>query len=165
VHGTRELPLRELLQAHGIAVHDDPAQLAQRLGLRVAETGGAIQVKAVLRGGAAENAPAWPAATNGWAWKSAGEGWRLAKLDDLPLYAGQHKSVTALVARDRRLLRLPLTLPRRVTTWRLACVMPRRLRTVAGRTGLIASVLLVLAAHCTVLDWLAHASYRRRPCC
>ena len=42
-----------------------------------------------------------------------------AKLDDLTLYAGQHKKVVALVARDRRLLRLELTLPAGVTTWRL----------------------------------------------
>ena len=37
----------------------------------------------------------------------------------LPLYAGGHKKVTALVARDRRWLRLELNLPAAVTTWRL----------------------------------------------
>ncbi len=119
VHGTRDLPLRELLQAHGVAVHDDPSQPAQRLGLRVAETGGAIQVKAVLRGGAAESA----GFTSGDEWlgvEVAGDGWRMAKLDDLSLYAGAHKTVTALVARDRRLLRLTLALPAASTTWRLA---------------------------------------------
>ncbi|MCA0213058.1 MAG: peptidase M61 [Proteobacteria bacterium] len=119
VHGVRELPLRELLQAFGVSVHDDPPQQAQRLGLRVAESGGAIQVKAVLRGGAAERAGF--ASSDEWLGvEVAGDGWRLAKLDDLPFYAGQHKTVTALVARDRRLLRLPLTLPADVTTWRLA---------------------------------------------
>jgi len=41
----------------------------------------------------------------------AGNGWRLKKLDDLPLYAGRARELTALVARDARLLRLPLTLP------------------------------------------------------
>jgi hypothetical protein len=51
-------------------------------------------------------------------------GWRLAKLDDLLLYAGNSKTVTALVARDKRLLRLRLGLPAvgsaAATTWRLA---------------------------------------------
>jgi predicted metalloprotease with PDZ domain len=128
VHGVRELPLRELLQAFGITVHDDPPQQAQRLGLRVAETGGAVKVKAVLRGGAAERA----GFASGDEWlglEVAGDGWRLAKLDDLPFYAGQHKAVTALVSRDRRLLRLPLTLPADVTTWRLAVRDATQLRT------------------------------------
>ena len=49
----------------------------------------------------------------------AGTGWRMTKLDDLLLYAGNHRKVTALVARDRRLLRLELNLPAAVTTWRL----------------------------------------------
>ena len=46
-------------------------------------------------------------------------GWRLSRLDDLPLYAGQARRVMALVARDKRLLRLPLDLPTGATTWRL----------------------------------------------
>jgi hypothetical protein len=50
----------------------------------------------------------------------AGQAWRMTRLDDLPLYAGAHKKVTAIVARDRRLLRLELNLPPAVTTWRLA---------------------------------------------
>ena len=49
-----------------------------------------------------------------------GEAWRLHKLDDLALYAGPRRQLTALVARDKRLLRLPLTLPERATTWRLS---------------------------------------------
>jgi len=56
VHSTDELPLSDLLRAHGVAALDDPAQRAQELGLRVAETGGSVQVKVVLRGGAAEQA-------------------------------------------------------------------------------------------------------------
>ncbi|HQQ71231.1 MAG TPA: peptidase M61, partial [Alicycliphilus sp.] len=55
VHGTEDLPLAELLAAHGITVQAEPAQTAQRLGLRVTENGG-VQVKTVLRGGAAEAA-------------------------------------------------------------------------------------------------------------
>ena len=126
VHGTGELPLQDLLQAHGVAVHHDPAQLAQRLGLRVTEANGSVQVKVVLRGGAAEAAGL--AAGDEWlgielpAAKSPknAAGWRLTKLDDLLLYAGSATQLTALVARDRRLLRLPLALPAASTTWRLA---------------------------------------------
>ena len=125
VHGTDELPLAELLRAHGVAVLDDPAQRAQELGLRVAESGGSVQVKVVLRGGAAEKAGF--AANDEWlgielaATRSQpAQAWRLAKLDDLALYLGPQKKMTALVARDRRLLRLPLQLPSGVSTWRLA---------------------------------------------
>ncbi|MEK9953296.1 MAG: peptidase M61, partial [Curvibacter sp.] len=123
VHSTAELPLRELLLLHGVAIHEDPAQLAQRLGLRVSDSGGVIQVKTVLRSGAAEQAGL--AAGDEWLGVEIGSGrqhsaWRLAKLDDLLLYAGAEERVQALVARDRRLLRLPLKLPRQTTTWRLA---------------------------------------------
>jgi predicted metalloprotease with PDZ domain len=117
VHGTRELPLEELLRPHGVVVLEDPAQLQQRLGLRVTETSG-IQIKTVLQGGAAEQAGL--AANDEWLGVEVGAtGWRMVKLDDLLLYAGNHKKVTALVARDRRLLRLELNLPAAVTTWRL----------------------------------------------
>jgi predicted metalloprotease with PDZ domain len=117
VHGTRELPLKELLHAMGVAVLEEPAQLQQRLGLRVTETSG-VQIKTVLRGGAAEQAGF--AANDEWVGVEAGAaGWRMSKMDDLLLYAGSHKKVTALVARDRRLLRLELNLPAAVTTWRL----------------------------------------------
>jgi predicted metalloprotease with PDZ domain len=117
VHGTRELPVAELLQAHGVTVLEEPAPLAQRLGLRVSE-GAPLQVKAVLRGSAAEQAGF--AANDEWLGiEVAGAGWRLAKLDDVPLYAGAHRKLTALVARDRRLLRLELNLPAAGSTWRL----------------------------------------------
>ena len=122
VHSTAELPLRELLERHGVAVQDEPAQLAQRLGLRVGETG-ALQVKTVLRGGAAEQAGF--AAGDEWLAVEVGRGktassWRLHKLDDLLLYASGQTRVRALVARDKRLLQLNLSLPRAGTTWRLA---------------------------------------------
>ncbi|MCJ0762049.1 M61 family metallopeptidase [Variovorax terrae] len=118
VHGTRELPLQALLQRHGVAVLVEPAQPAQRLGLRVTENGG-IQVKTVLRGGAAERAGL--AAGDEWLGvEVAGQGWRLGKLDELALYAGTARKVTALVARDKRLLRLDLALPAAAGTWRLA---------------------------------------------
>jgi predicted metalloprotease with PDZ domain len=124
VHSTAELPLSELLRAHGVAALDDPAQRAQELGLRVAETGGSVQVKVVLRGGAAEAAGF--SANDEWIGVElpapkgrSAQGWRLTKLDDLALYLGPEKKAVALVARDRRLLRLPLHLPAGVTTWRL----------------------------------------------
>jgi len=118
VHGKTELPLKELLEQHGLAVFEEPAQLAQRLGLRVTESQGVV-VKTVLRGGAAERAGFAP----GDEWlgiEAAKTGWRMSKLDDLLLYAGHKNKLQALVARDKRLLRLPLTLPTAVTTWRLA---------------------------------------------
>jgi len=138
VHSTDELPLSDLLRAHGVAALDDPAQRAQELGLRVAETGGSVQVKVVLRGGAAEEAgfsanDEWigielPAAKG-----RPAQGWRLARLDDLALYLGPLKKATALVARDRRLMRLPLTLPAGVTTWRLFAQDPAKLAKWLGR--------------------------------
>ena len=123
VHGRGELPLRELLRQHGVAVLEEPAHLAQRLGLRVTEAPG-VQIKTVLRGGAAEQAGF--AAGDEWlgleepAGAPATAGWRMNRLDDLLLYAGTAEKVIALVARDKRLLRLALTLPQAQTTWRLA---------------------------------------------
>jgi len=124
VHSTDELPLAPLLRAHGVAALEDPSQPAQALGLRVADSGGSLQVKVVLRGGAAEKAGF--AAGDEWigielpaAGRRPGQGWRIAKLDDLALYLGDAKRCTALVARDRRLLKLPLAMPSGNTTWRL----------------------------------------------
>ena len=129
VHGKDELPLQNLLEQHGVSVLEDPAQLAQRLGLRVSESAG-ITVKAVLRGGAAERAgfvagDEWlgmeitpPAGAKAKAAPNAG--WRLNRLEDLLLYAGQATQFQALVARDKRLLRLRLSLPPQVSTWRLS---------------------------------------------
>ena len=108
VHSTAELPLEELLGAHGISVKREDPPIAQRLGLRVSETD-AVQIKTVLRGALAEQAGM--AAGDEWIGiEVQGQGWRIAKLDDIALYAGTEKAVTALVARDRRLLRLPLAL-------------------------------------------------------
>ena len=109
VHGTQELPLAELLAAHGVRLQSEPPQPAQRLGLRVQENH-SVQIKTVLRGGLAEQAglmagDEWLAIE-----LASGAAWRLAKLDDLALYAGQASRVTALVARDQQLLRLPLAL-------------------------------------------------------
>ena len=125
VHGTGELPLEKLLLTHGVGVIEEPAQLAQRLGLRVTESQG-VHIKMVLRGSAAERAgfsagDEWlgveiPASKKSTADASA---WRLSSLDDLLVYVGSSKKVTALVSRDKRLLQLNLTLPDSQTTWRL----------------------------------------------
>ena len=121
VHGTLDLPLQALLQGRGVAVLEEPAQIAQRLGVRVTE-GNALLIKTVLRGGAAEHAGF--AAGDEWLGLTVGTGkaashWRLNKLDDLLLYTGTETQVGVLVARDKRLLTLSLVLPESVTTWRL----------------------------------------------
>ena len=126
MHGTRELPLKPLLEGAGVTVLEEPAALAQRLGLRVSE-GSNIVVKTVLRGGAAEQAGF--AAGDEWLGLTVGSGkgasrWRLGKLDELALYVGAANKVSALVSRDKRLLRLPVVLPAKAWTWRLAC--PKR---------------------------------------
>lgn len=124
VHGRDELPLKSLLVQHGVGVLDEPAQLAHRLGLRVTESQG-VQIKTVLRGGAAERAGFAPG--DEWLgvepWSRSGAapagGWRMGRLDDLNLYAGSARKVTALVARDQRLIRLELDIPPAMNTWRL----------------------------------------------
>ena len=127
VHGTRDLPLDKLLASHGVAVHHDPAQLAQRLGLRVAEDH-SVQIKTVLNGSAAHQAGL--ASGDEWlgvevaakAPQKTVSAWRIKKLDDLLLVAGAAKKITALISRDRQLLRLPLAVPDAKVnrTWRLA---------------------------------------------
>ena len=131
MHGKGELPLESLLKQHGVSVLEDPAQLAHRLGVRVSETNG-LHIKRVLRDGALEKAgfaagdewlgmePVSPSKRAESASKSGqAGGWRMTRLDDVLLYAGHAKKLIALVARDKRLLRLELTLPPPLTTWRL----------------------------------------------
>jgi len=120
VHSTRELPLEKLLTAHGVTIHHDPAQLAQALGLRVVEERGVV-IKQVLNGSPAHAAGLAPA--DEWLGVEINNSlWRLQKLDDVLLYAGWGKKVTALISRDRQILRLSLTLPKvkEHTTWRLS---------------------------------------------
>ena len=118
-----------LLAAHGVTLKPDTAQLAQRLGLRVSENG-AVLVKSVLRGGLAEQAGM--AAGDEWIGVEVlGQGWRIGKLDDLALYAGTEKAITALVARDQRLLRLPLALALPSPTGRTRSAEPPEADTVS----------------------------------
>lgn len=138
VHGTGELPVLPLLAAHGVRVTHSPPSMAQLLGLRVNEAGGTIRITHVLGGGPAQ--AAGMAAGDEWLGlhleptqgqnstqnntqnnaQSAGAapGWRLRSLDDLPALLGQPlgtqgqpQACVAWVARDQRLLQLPLAWP------------------------------------------------------
>ncbi len=109
VHGVDELPLRDVLDAAGVAWRDEGRQtVAQRLGLRVRESAlTGISVTHVLSGGAAHagglNARDEVIACNGW---------RLRRLDDAPalLKAGE-TGLRLLVSRDQRLVELAVKLP------------------------------------------------------
>ena len=114
VHSTAELPVAALLQRHGVQIHQEPDQVAQQLGLRVKENGG-LFIHQVLRGGAAEKAGF--ASGDEWiAVQPVGTGvqgaWRLQSLDDLTLYAGNAKKVSAIISRDKGLQQLTLTMPK-----------------------------------------------------
>jgi len=78
-----------------------------------------VVVKTVLGGGATETAGL--SAVGEWRRvevdaRRQGGSWRLNKLDDLALLLGPERRATALVSRDKRLLRPPLRLPQKVTT-------------------------------------------------
>lgn len=117
VHSTADLPVRPLLEAHGIRVQASPAPLAQQLGLRVSETASGLSLQSVLRGGLAEQAGM--AAGDEWLAVAFGstdgsqppETWRIHKLDDVPPLLGTRSQLTAWISRDRRVLALPLTWP------------------------------------------------------
>jgi predicted metalloprotease with PDZ domain len=87
------------------------------LGLRVAEAGG-VNIKVVLSGGAAEKAGF--AAGDEWLGINVGsasnaQSWRIHKFDDLAQYITEHATktqiITAIVARDKRLIDLTLKWP------------------------------------------------------
>ena len=124
VHGTTDLPVVALLEAHGAKAKEEKAPLAQQLGLRVTEKDG-IALKTVLRGGAAE--AAGMAAGDEWLGVEfapakrgqAAEAWRVHKLDDVAGLRGRREQLTALIARDKRLQRCKLTWPTESHTVRL----------------------------------------------
>jgi predicted metalloprotease with PDZ domain len=112
VHGTDDLPLADLLRRAGVEWRVQPATLAQRWGLRVAESAlTGVKVTHVLRGGAAERAGL--AAGDE---VIAADGWRLRRLDDVQALVARSDAsskratapVTLLVSRDQRMLSLPL---------------------------------------------------------
>ncbi|WP_342129262.1 M61 family metallopeptidase [Hydrogenophaga sp. OTU3427] len=126
VHGTAELPLPDKLRAMGLLATDEPAAIAQRLGLRVSEGTGGIAIKTVLHGSVA--AAAGLAAGDDWlgieldpvAPDGSPEAWRVNKLDDVVFYLGPRRQLTALLARDKRLLRCPLTWPAPASSLKIA---------------------------------------------
>jgi len=123
VHSTTELPLQTLLTAHGVDYQEEAAVLAVQMGLRVTETDG-IHIKTVLRGGAAEVAgfaagDEWLGVLPSEAKGATASGWRVNKLDELPLHLGPAKQFLALVARDQRLMTLPVSLPKTLTQVKL----------------------------------------------
>ena len=129
VHSTQDLPLRELLSSQGIDIKSEAGSLAQRLGLRVNENSGHVHVKSVLRHSAAEAAGL--AAGDEWLGldvgnKGQGGSWRLNKLEELSALLGQERQFIALVARDKRLLRLPMKMPEESSTWKLATAEGRQ---------------------------------------
>lgn len=112
VHGTQDLPLAELLARHGVKAQAEPAQLAQKLGLRVQENH-SIQIKTVLRGGLAERAgmmagDEWLAVELPPTGPGPAQRWRVSRLDDVALYAADSAAITAWLARDKQLLALEL---------------------------------------------------------
>ncbi len=132
VHSTAELPLAKLLEAQGIRIHAEPGNFAQHMGLRHADANGSVQVKAVLRGSAAEQAGL--AAGDEWLGLEVGargqlgktvQSWRVNKLADVPELLGKERKAVALVSRDKQLLRLPLVVPQQSTVWRLEVVSGR----------------------------------------
>lgn len=105
VHGTGDLPLKELLERFGIAWQAQPATLAQRLGLKVSESAlTGVKVSHVLRGGIAEAAGLSPGDE-----LLALDGWRLRRLDDAQRLLNVSPVSTLLVCRDQRVLQLPLS--------------------------------------------------------
>jgi predicted metalloprotease with PDZ domain len=111
VHGTADLPLPRLFEQFGVQVRSDKPTLAQKLGLRVNESGAgaaaSLSLKQVLAGSAAL-AGGMCAGDE----VLACNGWRIRRLDDAALtLASGDLSLNFLVARDQRLLNLPVQLP------------------------------------------------------
>jgi len=129
VHSTDELPLASLLESQGIRIHAEPGDFAQHLGLRHLDANGSVQIKAVLRGSAAEQA----GFATGDEWlglevsaRGQWSHWRVSKLSDVPELLGKERKALALVSRDKCLLRLPLTVPQQSTVWRLEMAKDRQ---------------------------------------
>ncbi len=108
VHGTMDLPLRELLDPVGVSWREDAASLAPRLGLKTSESAlTGIQVKQVFSASAALAAGLSPGdEILGCA------GWRIRRLDDaLALITAGEKQFDLLVSRDQRLMTVTVALP------------------------------------------------------
>jgi predicted metalloprotease with PDZ domain len=103
VHGTDELPLSALLDAAGVALTAEKAGYAAALGLRLAESANAVQVKQVQSASVAMRAGV-----------AAGDellavdGWRIRRLDEAQQWLEPGRDFELLLARDQRLLRVTL---------------------------------------------------------
>jgi len=126
VHSTKELPVTQLLEHQGVEVREEPAQWAQRLGLRLSEGAAPLMVKQVLKGGPAHAAGLCPG--DEWigvevsSMKSAKrESWRMQKIEDWTLYVQDQKEITLIISRDRRIMHLPMKISNmnQTTTLRL----------------------------------------------
>ncbi len=110
VHGTGDLPWEAALQQHGVRVRQEPAALAQRLGLRVKEAGG-LTVTHVLRGGPAERA----GMASGDEWLAVetpdGRTWRVFTLADVSALVQPNDKLQVWIGRDRLLHRCALVWP------------------------------------------------------
>jgi predicted metalloprotease with PDZ domain len=100
VHGTDDLPLAPLLSAAGVSTVSESGGFALGLGLRLSEGPvSGVQVKAVLRGSAAERAGI-----------AAGDellavdGWRIRRLDDAQAWVAAGEPFELLLVRDQRVL-------------------------------------------------------------
>ena len=157
VHGTADLPLAELLAAHGVTLQADKPALAQQLGLRVQDKH-SVQIKTVLRGGLAERAgfmagDEWLGVERNT--ESGSEGWRLGKLQDLLLYTRPGEVVTALIARDHQLLRLTLQLPAAAKTASKPALKRSAKAQAAPETAAPANVKLGMQDAAVAAKWLA----------
>ena len=109
VHGRGELPLATALAPLGVVLREDTPSLAATLGLKLAEgalTG--VQVRQVLRGGAAEAAGLSPGDE-----LLAVDGWRLRRLDDARQWLRPGAAFDLLMARDQRVATLRVVPPAR----------------------------------------------------
>jgi predicted metalloprotease with PDZ domain len=117
VHTTKELPVSELLSDMGVAIKHEPAQWAQKLGLRIAETHpSGVVIKQVLNESISQKA----GLCDGDEWigvevitkKSDPHHltWRIHKLDDIQLYVGSHRYINAIISRDKRILSIKMDL-------------------------------------------------------
>lgn len=101
VHGTKDLPLENLLNDFGIQWTEKAGALPQQWGMRLQEAAGGVKVQAVMHGGIAEQLGL-----------SAGDeiialdGWRVRRVDDLTLWHQGDKAQALLVSRDQRLVNL-----------------------------------------------------------
>jgi predicted metalloprotease with PDZ domain len=102
--GAAELPLQAALQTMGVKWLSQPAPVAQRMGVRLAESQGQLKVQAVMRGSAAERA----GLSAGDEWLAL-DAWRVRRTDDVQQWHDATREQAVLVARDGHVL--PLTLP------------------------------------------------------